>query len=644
MTDVPLISRKLFFGNPDRTSVQLSPDGRFVSWLAALDGVLNVWVAPAGDMSAARAITHDAARGVRFYLWAFTSRHILYFQDENGDENWHIFCVDQASGAERDLSPFENTTANIYGHSLKFPSEIVIGLNNRDPRWHDVYRANIETGDLDLLYRNDRFGAIMVDDEYRVRFGAQMTAEGGMDWYVARDDGDWELWLAASAEDALATSPGGFNKDNSAVYLIDSRGRNTSALYEADIATGRQTLLAEDHRADVGNWMAHPVEKTIQAVSFTYDRKRWVFLDKTVEADFAQLQKTLRGEVQIEGHSLDYRTWIAMDVLDDSPARFYLYDRDSRTAAYLFSNRKALEDAPLARMNPVVIRSRDGLDLVCYYTLPVGCDSDGDGVPDVPLPMVLNPHGGPWHRDAWGYNAWHQWLANRGYAVLSVNFRASTGLGKSFANAGDREWGGKIIDDQVDAVHWAIASRIADPKRIAIMGGSFGGFSTLAGMTMHPELYACGVDLVGPSNLVTFIESVPPYWRPMMSLLLNRVGDPNTPEGLELLKKHSPITYVDRISKPLLIAQGANDPRVKKAESDQIVAAMQAKGLPVTYLLYPDEGHGFARPENNLSFYAVSEAFLAKYLGGRREPVGDDFQNSSLQALAGSEEIPAAGE
>lgn len=295
-------------------------------------------------------------------------------------------------------------------------------------------------------------------------------------------------------------------------------------------------------------------------------------------------------------------------------------------------------------MIPAVIKARDGLDLVCYYTLPPGSDAGGDGIPDTALPMVFMPHGGPWWRDTWGLNPMHQWLANRGYAVLSVNFRASTGYGKAHLNAGDLEWGGKIIDDQVDAVQWAISAGIADANKVAIMGGSFGGYSTLAGLTFHPDLYACGVDIVGPANLITFIESIPPYWRPMATLLAKRVGDIETPDGRELLVKHSPLTYVADICKPLLIAQGANDPRVKQAESDQIVAAMKANGLPVTYVLYPDEGHGFARPENNLSFSAIAEAFLATHLGGRQEPYGDDFAGSSVEILSGALHIPGIAE
>jgi dipeptidyl aminopeptidase/acylaminoacyl peptidase len=432
----------------------------------------------------------------------------------------------------------------------------------------------------------------------------------------------------------------GFDKAKQKVYLHDSRGRDTAALFALDIQTKARTLLAEDPRADLGGVLRHPTEHTIQAVSFTYARKRWVVLDPAVQADLDALATVATGDVQVVSRTLDDRVWLVAYAMDTSPTRYYLYNRQERQAHWLFTDRPALEQQPLATMYPVVLSARDGLRLVSYYTLPPGSDSNADGIPDQPVPMVLLPHGGPWARDAWGYHPYHQWLANRGYAVLSVNFRSSTGFGKAFINAGDHEWGGKILEDQQDAVQWAMAHGIADPRAVAVMGGSFGGYSTLAGLTMFPDTFACGVAIVGPSNLITLLESIPPYWQPMLELFTSRVGDFRTAEGRALLTKHSPLTYVDHIRSPLLIAQGANDPRVKQAESDQIVSAMQAKNIPVTYVLYPDEGHGFARPENNLSFAAVAEAFLASRLGGRCEAMGQDFHGASIQVPEGAHLVP----
>jgi len=442
------------------------------------------------------------------------------------------------------------------------------------------------------------------------------------------------------SEDALTTETVGFDKSGRTLFMVDSRGRNTAALVAMDVESGKKTLLAEDPRADAADIVRHPTEKHIQAVSFVYERKRWQVLDRSIEPDLAALRAVSAGDVEIASRTLDDSLWVVAYLVDDGPVRYYLYDRQRRQARFLFTNRKDLETYPLAKMHPVVIKARDGLDLVCYYTLPLGSDPDSDGIPERPLPLVLNPHGGPWHRDYWGYHPWHQWMANRGYAVLAVNFRSSTGLGKAFVNAGNLEWGGKIMEDQQDAVRWAIEQGIADPQKLAVMGGSFGGYSTLAGLTMYPDVFACGVDLVGPSNLITLLETIPPYWKPLLEQFTTRVGDHRTAEGRALLAKHSPLTYVERIRSPLLIGQGANDPRVKQAESDQIVQAMQTRGIPVTYVLYPDEGHGFARPQNNLSFYAIAEAFLARRLGGRYEPIGDDFGGSSLQVLAGAENVP----
>jgi dipeptidyl aminopeptidase/acylaminoacyl peptidase len=644
MTTVPLIPRKILFGNPDRASVQLSPDGAHLAYLAPRDGVLNVWVAPRDNLDAAQPVTHDTGRGIRFYLWAYTNRHVLYIQDKNGDENWRLYSVDLTTNETKDLSPFEGVQTQLKNVSPRFPEEVVVGLNNRNPQWHDIYRINLTTGDRTLLEQNDSYADFVVDDDYRILIAFRMTPDGGMEVFKGAEQGVWEPWDRIPREDMLTTGPVGLDKTSSVIFMKDSRGRNTSSVVARSLATQQTTLLAEDPLADAEDVIRHPTEKHVQAVSFVHERKRWQILDQSIESDLAYLRTVADGEAEIISRTLDDKFWVVLYLVDNGPTRFYLYDRPQRAVRFLFTNRQALENQPLVKMHSAVIRSRDGLDLVVYYSLPLDSDSDGDGTPDRPLPMVFIPHGGPWGRDFWGYIPWHQWLANRGYAVLCVNFRSSTGFGKAFTNAGDHQWGGKIMEDQVDATQWAIAKGIADLQKVAVMGGSFGGYSTLAGLTLYPEMYACGVDLVGPSNLITLLESVPPYWKPILELFTTRVGDHRTEEGRALLTKHSPLTYVDRICRPLLIGQGANDPRVKQAESDQIVKAMQAKHIPVTYVLYPDEGHGFARPENSLSFNAIAEAFLAKCLGGRYEPIGGDFANSSLRVLTGGDELPGLQE
>ena len=642
-SDAPLIPRRVFFSNPDHVAVQISPDGANLGWLAPRNGVLNVWVAPRQDIHAARPVTEDTGSGIRFFTWAHSPGHLLFVQDRNGDENWRLYAVDLESGSTRDLTPFSNTQARLMAVSHRFPEEVVVGLNKRNAQWHDIYRINLVTGKLTLLLQHDRFLGVTVDNDYRLRNALQATLDGGMEIHVPSDSG-WRLWDTIPMEDSMATSPIGFDKANRLMYMEESRKRNTSALVAVDPETGTAQLLAEDPKADLAGIMVHPTEMNVQAAAFVYDRKRWKIIDRSIEPDLEYLRTVADGDLDIVSRTRDDRFWVAFYLVDDGPARFYLYDREQRGARFLFSHRQALEGQPLVKMRSVIIRSRDDLDLVAYYSLPPGSDSNRDGIPDEPLPTVLMPHGGPWWRDFWGYNPLHQWLANRCCAVISVNFRASIGFGKSFANAGNREWGGRIMEDQIDAVRWCIGHGIADRKRVAVMGASFGGYSTLAGLTFTPEVFACGVDLCGPSNLVTFLKSVPAYWKPVMGMFPTRVGDPRTDEGRALLAQHSPLTYADRICRPLLIGQGANDPRVKRCESDQIVQAMQARNIPVTYVLYPDEGHGFARPENNMSFNAIAESFLMERLGGRTEPIGRDFEGSSLTVPVGEENVPGLAE
>ena len=442
----------------------------------------------------------------------------------------------------------------------------------------------------------------------------------------------------------MTTGPAGFTRSGNTLYMIDSRGRDTAALVAVDMASDESNVIAASPQADVQQVLVHPRERVVQAAAFVYERKEWKVLDTAILDDLVYLGKLADGEVEVASRTLDDGYWIVAYVVDDGPLRYYLYDHKARKATFLFTNRADLEGLQLAKMHSHVIQARDGQDLVAYLTLPRSASTGDGGKPESPLPMAFVPHGGPWGRDTWGFSGLHQWLANRGYAALSVNFRASTGFGKAFINAGDREWGGTVIEDQQDAVKWAIDQGIADPDRVGVLGGSFGGYSTLAGLTFTPELFACGVDLFGPVNLMTLLETVPPYWKPMFEMLATRVGDPRTEEGQALLRAHSPLTYADRIVRPLLIGQGANDARVKQAESDQIVQAMKEKGIPVTYVLYPDEGHGFARPENNLSFFAIAEAFLAAHLGGRCQPIGADFEGASLEVTEGAAEIPGLAE
>ena len=655
-----LISRQVLFGNPDKASLKISPNHQMISFLAPVNDVLNVWVAPIDKPNEAVAITKDTLRGIRTYFWSYNNEQVIYLQDVGGDENWQVHAVNVDTKEDKNLTPFEEITgpdgkpvtlpngkplrprAQIQEVSYKYPNEILIGLNTRNPQFFDIYRLNIIDGTLQMIQQNDRFLGFQTDDDYNIRYAMQSTPDGGNELFVPDGKGGWKTFDKIPMEDALTTWPIGFDKTGKILYMIDSRGRNTAALTSVNLETGNKEVIFEDPRADLSDVMIQPTEKTIEAVATDYLRTEWTVLDNSIKPDFDYLKTVADGDLNVTSRSLDDNVWTVAYTKDDGPVYYYIYDRPDKKAEFLFTNRKELEKVQLSKMYPLEIKSRDGLTLVSYLTLPH--NSDKNGRPDSPLPMVLFVHGGPWARDSWGYNPYHQWLADRGYAVLSVNYRGSTGFGKEFLNAGNHEWAGKMHDDLIDAVNWAVDQKIADKNKVAIMGGSYGGYATLVGLTFTPNFFACGVDIVGPSNLVTLLQTIPPYWTPMINMFTSRVGDFRTEDGIKFLLSRSPITYVDSIRKPLLIGQGANDPRVNQAEADQIVKAMQEKNIPVTYLLYPDEGHGFARPENRMSFNAVAEIFLSQFLGGRSEPIGNDFQNSSITVPAGAQYVPTLKE
>lgn len=637
----PLIPREDLFGNPTRSSGQLSPDGQWLSWLAPKDGVMNVWTAPASDPSVARPMTNSTDRPIRQYFWAGDSKSLLYIQDKGGDENFLLYGIDLATGKERNLTPFEKTRVQITGTSFAKPDKMLVGVNNRDARFHDVHLLDLGTGELSLVMENNGFAGFLADDELNLRMALRPNAAGGMDFFSITDGQvAAEPSESTALADSLTTQPAGFTNDGKTLYWIDSRGRNTAALIAQDAATGEKRIIAENDRADIGGAMSNPRTGEMEAYSFTYLTTEWTAIDPGVKASLEFLGSRLDGEFGVQSRTKADDKWIVWNDPLTSPSKTYLYDRTAGTLNEFYTTRPELVGAPLQPMHTLEITARDGLNLPSYLTLPPGSDSDADGVPDAPVPMVLLVHGGPWARDGFGFNASHQWLANRGYAVMSVNFRGSTGFGKDFISAGDLEWGKKMHDDLIDATNWAVEKGIAPKDKVAIMGGSYGGYATLAGLAFTPEEFACGVDIVGPSNLETLLKTIPPYWEPLIAQFHERMGNPNTPEGLAMLKERSPLYSADKITRPLLIGQGANDPRVNQAESDQIVAAMKAKGIPVTYVLYPDEGHGFAKPANNVAFNAITENFLATCLGGRAEPIGNTVKQSSAEIVEGAGFVP----
>jgi dipeptidyl aminopeptidase/acylaminoacyl peptidase len=632
-TPAQIIPRNIIFGNPDRTLARISPDGEHVSWLAPENGVMNIWVAPTEGPTNAKVITKDDYRGIQTYFWAPNSSYVYYIQDQGGDENFHVYSANIATGEVVDLTPIgEGARAQIEAVSAEHPDHLVVGINERNPEVFDAYLVNGKTGDRKLLKENPGYIGWLIDNNLEPRFGFAPTPDGGGNIV----DLDGNVVAEIPPEDFLTTQSIGFNQANDAVYLIDSRNRDKAALTMTSLETGETTTLAESDVADISGVLIDA--RTYEPIAFSVDylKSGLHAVGDEVAGDLRTLSAALGGSLTIVATTADMSKWVIHEDATEKSGAYYIYDRASQTVSDMLTQRPGLVDYTLAPMQALEIESRDGLTLVSYLTIPVGSDTDGDGKPEEALPMVLWVHGGPWARDSYGYNSVHQWLANRGYAVLSVNYRGSTGFGKAFTRGSIGEWAGKMHDDLIDAVQWSVNQGIAIEEKIAIAGGSYGGYATLVGLTFTPDAFACGVDIVGPSNLVTLLESFPDYWKPFLKgTFYMDLGDPANEEDREYMLTRSPITRVDSISAPLLVGQGQNDPRVTKLESDQIVEAMSAKELPVTYVNFPDEGHGFARPENRLAFFSVMEGFLEGCLGGKSEPVNDAFDGSSIEILYG---------
>jgi dipeptidyl aminopeptidase/acylaminoacyl peptidase len=612
----PLIPRQVLFGNPERLSPRLSPDGTRLAWIAPHEGVLNVWLAPASteagvDWAQARVVTDDTDRGIRMFAWAHDGRHLLYLQDTGGDENWRLHDVDTTTMERRDLTPFDGVQARLIAMERKFPAELLVGLNRDNPELHDVYRLDLVTGELTKELENPGFIDWVADAQLSVRAAVAPQPDGSLVLQV-RDtpEARWRPLLTVPADDALTSHAVAFSEDGGALLGVSSVGANTGRLVRIDVATGAEQVLAGDPEADVSDVKIHRDTREPQIVTVEKDRSEYIVLDPSVSGDLAAIRALHPGDPMVVSADDAEATWLVGFTNDAGAVPFFAYDRASRTGRFLFEHQPALSRYQLAAMEPFSFTARDGLTVHGYLTFPPGTDRSS-------LPAVLNVHGGPWSRNSWGFNPEAQWLANRGYLCVQVNYRGSTGYGKAFVNAGDREWGGRMQDDLTDAVAFVTGQGWADPARVAIYGGSYGGYAALAAAAFTPDRYRCAVDIVGPSSLKTLIETIPPYWAPMIAQFHRRVGDPVA--DADFLWSRSPLRAASEIRIPLLIAQGANDPRVKQAESEQIVAALEAAGIDHEYLLFPDEGHGFAKPENRLRFYAAAEQFLARHLGGRAE-------------------------
>ena len=620
----PVIDRQLFFGDPEISGSQLSPDGKWLSFIKPYKGVRNIWVKASGQVfDKAKPITADL-RPVPVYFWSRDSARILYGQDKAGDENYHVYSVDPSAVAEKDsgvpaaldLTPFKSVRARIYSVPKNNPKEMIVGLNDRDPSLHDVYRVDIQSGERKLILENtENMIYYIFDLEGEMRLAGRQTEDGG--WEILRfENGTFTPIYSCSFEESC--QPLQFQKDGKHCYFISNKGADVdlTQLMLLDPKTGKTELVDKDplNQVDFGGALFDEATDEIMATFYQGERMRIYPKDEATQKDFDWLKNKLPGQdIGLQSMSQDMSQFLVVVSSDVDPGSVYLYARQSKKLELLYRSRPKLPSQHLAKMKPVTYKARDGLEIPAYLTLPRGVEAKN-------LPVIIHPHGGPWHRDSWGYNGYAQFLANRGYAVLMPNFRGSTGYGKKFLNAGNKQWGtGAMQHDLTDGVAWLVDQGIADPKRVGIFGGSYGGYATLAGVAFTPDLYACGIPYVGPSNIVTLIESVPAYWKPIIRIFYKRVGDPNDPADRKMLDSQAPLFFADQIKVPLLVIHGANDPRVKQAESDSIVVALRDKGHPVEYLVAKDEGHGFKRPENRLAVAVAMERFLAKHLGGRQQ-------------------------
>jgi dipeptidyl aminopeptidase/acylaminoacyl peptidase len=635
-----LIPRAALFGEPTRYQIRLSSDGRDLSFLAPSDGAMNIWLAPRDNLAAARLLTHKKGKGVEFHRWAADGHTIVYEEAELGTETTHVVTIDVRTDATRDLTPLPGVQAKVIATSLDRPDEILIGLNSRDPKWRDVYRATLSTGALALVEENRGFAKYLADNALRLRLAIAPTRNGGLDIY-ARAPSDWKKTQTIPPEDALNFEFLSFDRSNEQFFMIDTRGRDRSALLRVTLATGATEILGADPEADIESALVNPLTGRVQAYEVNTDRSVWRVVDESVSEDLKVLAQAAgpQGTFVVLSRTQDDKAWMLYIDKPTQAGVYYLFDRATKKLTAL-PTRPALEGAPLRPMYSARIKARDGLPLLVYYTLAASQDRRAPGKAAKPAPLVLTVHSGPWKRDMYGFDTWHQWLANRGYAVLSVNYRGSAGFGKAFLNAADGEWGLAMQNDLADAVDWAIGQGIADKDHVAILGSQYGGYAALAGLAFSPERYACGVSFGGPANLVSLLEDMPPYWTAMRDIYLRRVGNPATAEGRARLMAASPATRAREIERPLLVAQGANDPVANEKDTAELVRVLKEKGVPVTYLRYPDESGGLSRAPNALSFHAVAEAFLGKCLGGRVEPMGADLKNSSLEIVEGGPYVP----
>ncbi|MBN1163717.1 MAG: S9 family peptidase [Candidatus Krumholzibacteriota bacterium] len=634
----PMIDREIFFGDPQITRAQISPTGEYISFLRPFKDKLNIWVKAIDEpFEDARPLSADTLRPVRGYGWSQDGKYILYIQDKGGDENFHVYAIDPSAGPApgqevpeaRDLTPIDGVTVNFYAFPKKTPDIIYIGLNDRDERYHDVYRLEISSGKRTLVRENtEGMQSFEFDLDGNLRIASKETDDGGTEFFRIEGDKLVSFYTCTNEEQAGIRR---YHKDNRRVYMVTNKGEENdlTRLILLDPVTGEEEFVESDPKKEVdfGGILFSNVTDELIGTTYTGDRLRIYWKDKKFKDAYKKLKKKLGdGDVLAGSSTNDDRLFLVSVTSDVDPGATYLFNMETGELEFLYRPRPDLPVEHLAKMKPVQYKSRDGLTIHAYLTVPQGIKAKN-------LPVVIFPHGGPWARDAWGYDGYVQFLANRGYAVFQPNFRASTGYGKAFFNAGKKQWGYTMQNDITDGVQYLIQKGIADPDKVAIFGGSYGGYATLAGLAFTPDLYACGVDYVGVSNMLTFLKSIPAYWETARKFLNEQVGDPDNPEDVERLKDQSPLFKADQIKAPLLVVQGANDPRVKKPESDQIVIAMRDLGRDVEYMIAPDEGHGFIGLENRMAFTTAMEKFFSKHLGGRYQKTMSDPVRERLETL-----------
>ncbi|MGQ4650125.1 alpha/beta fold hydrolase [Lyngbya aestuarii] len=637
----PLIDREVFFSNPQIANAKLSPDGKFLAFQKPLNDVLNVWVKRLDQpFEAARPVTADTDRPVPSYFWSEDGQYILYSQDKGGNENFHLYAVDPAAATAnkssppeaRDLTPYDNLQARIYAVPETTPNYIIVGLNDRNPQLHDVYRLNLTTGERELLIKNEQnVSSWKADREGNIRLAVRQTEDGGTE--ILRVDEGETLEPVYTCDFEESCYPIRFHKDGERVYMETNKGddldRTRLILFNPETQESELVEVDPEQEVDFGGAIFSEATDELIGTYYIGDRLRIYPQNQEFGQDLAFLKQELPpGDFYLNSTTDDDRLVLVTVQQDIDPGSTYLFNRETRQLEKLYESRPELPSEDLAPMRPIRYTARDGLEIPAYLTTPKGVEARN-------LPVVILPHGGPWARDMWGYDPMAQFLANRGYAVLQPNFRGSTGYGKAFLNAGNKQWGtGAMQHDITDGVKYLIEQGIADPERVAIFGASYGGYATLAGLAFTPDLYAAGISYVGPSNILTLIEAIPPYWLPIKKSFTLRVGDPENPEELQRLRQQSPLFSAEEIKAPLLVIQGANDPRVKKAESDQIVVALRNLGRDVKYLVAPNEGHGFRNEDNRLAVTAAIEDFFGSKLGGRVQESMSPQIKARLEALS----------